>query len=237
MGSILLYAERDPGLVAEAKRLHRRAPKGGRRSLREIARELAAQGYTNKCGAPYSASCVKSMIDGRLWYNGEDHMRQCQMASFNIATPAGLLQKLLQEQQDFTRENCLSARHALNAVMTAYHLQEWVWWAFLNERPDIQVSLRLPRDDKGRITKCSFRKWLEKQCPAIAEARQITNGTKHYRSRIQTGAHLGAFSSGFSDAFDVSYLWVERNGREQRAEFIKELVEFWTSFFATHEIP
>jgi len=29
-------------------------------SIREIARELAAMGYT-KHGAPYSASCVKSM--------------------------------------------------------------------------------------------------------------------------------------------------------------------------------
>ena len=30
-------------------------------SIREIARELAAMGYT-KHGAPYSASCVKSMV-------------------------------------------------------------------------------------------------------------------------------------------------------------------------------
>ena len=51
------------------------------------------------------------------------------MSSFIITTPAELLQKLLQEQQDFTNENCLSARHALNAVMTAYHLHEWVWGA------------------------------------------------------------------------------------------------------------
>ena len=58
------YAERDPQLVAEAKRLHRRAPKAGRRSLREIARELAEQGFVNKRGAPYSASCVRSMIQG-----------------------------------------------------------------------------------------------------------------------------------------------------------------------------
>jgi hypothetical protein len=58
------YAERDPALVAEVKRLQRRAPKGGRRSLREIARELAQLGYVNKRGAPYSASCVKSMIEG-----------------------------------------------------------------------------------------------------------------------------------------------------------------------------
>jgi hypothetical protein len=58
------YAERNPALVLAAKRLHRRSPKGHRRSLREIARELAAMGYTNDRGAPYSASCVKSMVEG-----------------------------------------------------------------------------------------------------------------------------------------------------------------------------
>jgi hypothetical protein len=39
-------------------------PKGLRRSLRDIARELAAMGYTNRNGTPYSASCVKSMVEG-----------------------------------------------------------------------------------------------------------------------------------------------------------------------------
>jgi hypothetical protein len=57
------YAERDRELVLTAKRLHRRSPKRHRRSLREIARELQTMGYSNKQGAPYSASCVK--IDGR----------------------------------------------------------------------------------------------------------------------------------------------------------------------------
>jgi hypothetical protein len=58
------YAERDPELVPTAKRLHRRLPKGHRRSLREIAPELHTMGYSNKQGAPYSASCVKSMVEG-----------------------------------------------------------------------------------------------------------------------------------------------------------------------------
>jgi hypothetical protein len=33
-------------------------------SIRKIARELAAMGYTNKQRAPYSASCVQSMVEG-----------------------------------------------------------------------------------------------------------------------------------------------------------------------------
>jgi hypothetical protein len=58
------FAEREPELVLAAKRLHRRSPKGHRRSLREIARELQAMGYSNKHGQPYSASCIKSMVEG-----------------------------------------------------------------------------------------------------------------------------------------------------------------------------
>jgi hypothetical protein len=58
------YAERDPELVLAAKRLRRRSPKGHRRSLREIAQELLAMGYTTKRGEPYSASCIKSMVEG-----------------------------------------------------------------------------------------------------------------------------------------------------------------------------
>jgi DNA invertase Pin-like site-specific DNA recombinase len=58
------FAERDPELVLAAKRLHRRSSKGHRRSLREIALELHQLGYRNKRGEPYSASCIKSMVDG-----------------------------------------------------------------------------------------------------------------------------------------------------------------------------
>ncbi len=58
------FAERDPELVLAAKRLHRRSPKGRRRSLREIAKELHTMGYSNKRGEPHSASSIKSMVEG-----------------------------------------------------------------------------------------------------------------------------------------------------------------------------
>jgi hypothetical protein len=58
------YVERAPELVLVAKRLYRRSPKGHRRSLRGIASELATMGFRNKNGAPYSASCIKSMVKG-----------------------------------------------------------------------------------------------------------------------------------------------------------------------------
>jgi DNA invertase Pin-like site-specific DNA recombinase len=58
--------ERENGdvVVAEAKRLRRRSPKTGQRlSLREIAGELARQGYVSASGHPFSSSVVKSMVE------------------------------------------------------------------------------------------------------------------------------------------------------------------------------
>jgi hypothetical protein len=77
------FAGRDPGLVLAAKRLHRRSPKGHWRSLREIARELHAMGYSNKQGRPYSASCIKSMVEGLTpsdW-DGSQTYRECVTSS------------------------------------------------------------------------------------------------------------------------------------------------------------
>jgi len=57
------HAERNPALVARAKRLHRKGPKGGRMSLRAISAELAAQGFLNENGRPFAAASVRSMLD------------------------------------------------------------------------------------------------------------------------------------------------------------------------------
>jgi DNA invertase Pin-like site-specific DNA recombinase len=55
------FAERDPAMVADAKRMHRRE----RMSLREIARELAGRGHVDRKGRPYSAQSVANMVAGR----------------------------------------------------------------------------------------------------------------------------------------------------------------------------
>jgi hypothetical protein len=56
------HAERNPELVALAKRLHRQRPKGGRMSLRAISAELATQGFLNENGRPFAAASIKSML-------------------------------------------------------------------------------------------------------------------------------------------------------------------------------
>jgi DNA invertase Pin-like site-specific DNA recombinase len=57
------YAERDPEMVALAKKLARYPVDNRRRSLRDVAAELEAQGHTTN-GKRYSAVAVSRMIAG-----------------------------------------------------------------------------------------------------------------------------------------------------------------------------
>ena len=51
-----------PEVVALARKLRRRKPKGGQLSLRRVAGELAARGFLNERGKPYAAKSVASML-------------------------------------------------------------------------------------------------------------------------------------------------------------------------------
>jgi hypothetical protein len=56
------HAELRPELVALVRQLHRKRPKGGQRSLRDIAAELAARGHLNERGVSFSAASIASML-------------------------------------------------------------------------------------------------------------------------------------------------------------------------------
>jgi DNA invertase Pin-like site-specific DNA recombinase len=59
------HAELRPEVVALARQLRRKRPKGGQRSLREIAAELERSGHLNERGARYSAASVQHMLAQR----------------------------------------------------------------------------------------------------------------------------------------------------------------------------
>jgi DNA invertase Pin-like site-specific DNA recombinase len=56
------HSEIRPEVVELARSLRRRRPKGGRRSLQEIAAELERLGHVNSRGRPFSASAIASML-------------------------------------------------------------------------------------------------------------------------------------------------------------------------------
>lgn len=58
------YGETDPELVREARRLHRRSPvTGQRRTLREIATELARLGLVNGKGHAFAAAQIQRLLN------------------------------------------------------------------------------------------------------------------------------------------------------------------------------
>jgi DNA invertase Pin-like site-specific DNA recombinase len=56
------YAERSPATVTLAKKLARYPVNGRRRSLREVAAELEAQGHVSLAGARYTATAIARMV-------------------------------------------------------------------------------------------------------------------------------------------------------------------------------
>ena len=59
------HAEINPAMVAVAKKLHRYPINGRRRSLRDIAAEMAKQGYAGPDGRPFAAMSIKRMVEAR----------------------------------------------------------------------------------------------------------------------------------------------------------------------------
>ncbi len=56
------HAEARPDVVALAKRLARKKPKGGKLSLRAISAALAAQGHLNERGRPFNPKSVSALL-------------------------------------------------------------------------------------------------------------------------------------------------------------------------------
>ena len=55
-------AEMRPDVVELARSLSRARPKGGKRSLREIAAALAVEGHVTGNGTPYTATSISRML-------------------------------------------------------------------------------------------------------------------------------------------------------------------------------
>ena len=55
-------AEKKPQVIELARRLNRKAPNGGRRTLREISAELAEAGHLTRTGKPYAPAAVAKML-------------------------------------------------------------------------------------------------------------------------------------------------------------------------------
>jgi len=131
-------------------------------------------------------------------------------SSFDITNAEDFFRKLVVPQyEDFVANNS-SSRHALLSTIVVYHLYEWVH----STRFTIEhFKLKYPQD--------------ESLANVFELARNITNGTKHFKSKAKTRIQKG-FSSGFSDDFARSLVVEFPDGCEESADkFLGKLVAFW----------
>jgi len=159
---------------------------------------------------------------------------------FGISTPLQFYQKLVQEFDDFC-EAPSSARHAMNFVITAHHMSDWVWAGFLNK--DRARKKKLGLDDKNVH---GFREWLYSQSIWLAQMQPLANGSKHFQPGGMSihMRHVGPFNTAaFNEvAFNegYSYLVVDMGELDglpnlMPATFLFEVVmRFWRDFLRLH---
>jgi DNA invertase Pin-like site-specific DNA recombinase len=70
------WAEINPPLIREAKRLRRRSPKGHQRSYRDVAAELAKLGYVNEQGKVFNPASIASILSSKAMQCGRGTQRR-----------------------------------------------------------------------------------------------------------------------------------------------------------------
>lgn len=160
---------------------------------------------------------------------------------FGIRTAWDFLQKLEGDYADFLKQPD-SARLALNCVMTAYHLHEWVWLDCL--KPDAQRRLQIGLATKDRP---EFRRWLGTNWSDFKTIEELTNGTKHcggwdgpMEANRVSGFGRGPYGVG---PYGISYLLVDLGedcgGRRWQpvVELLESALLFWRTFFQRYALP
>lgn len=131
-------------------------------------------------------------------------------SSFGITTADDFFREIVMPQYDDFIANNSSRRHALLATIVSYHFYEWVHHKkFTVKHFNLSYQLQTSMADAFEI------------------AREITNGTKHYKQKCVTRTQKG-FSSAYSDGFARPLLIEGKDGIDKSADILlREIIDFW----------
>jgi hypothetical protein len=153
---------------------------------------------------------------------------------FDIITSQEFLTKLEANYADFKAQPD-STRHALNCIMTAYHLHEWVWGDWLKTDYETWQKIGGIRD------RDSFKVRLSQLWSGMTVMKELTNGAKHFRTGSVETERIAGFGSGpfgigpFGKPYLLIDYGVDAVPRYQTAEqLIDDAVTFWRNFFGSH---
>lgn len=157
---------------------------------------------------------------------------------FGITNAIQLYAKLVQEFDDFC-DDPGSGRHAMNFVITAYHLAEWVWKDFLRDDNAKRQELGIA-DMKG------FSAWIAGKSIWAAQMGDLANGSKHFqekglpiRRHVVGSFNTAAFNELAFNEMRVTLL-VEMGEHHGRPHFVRAthlfepVMKFWRDFLRDH---
>lgn len=156
---------------------------------------------------------------------------------FDIKNSRDFLEKFYEDYDDF-QNNRQSARLAINAALTAYHLAEWVWGDWLKKDHVTWAKLNI-RDEE------TFIKWLDEACFYFPVMQRIANGSKHFIRKDQaTTLKSGGYGQGGYGVggYGEASLQIEVASRFDEADktwldaqiLIEDVLIFWRNFFRDH---
>lgn len=133
------------------------------------------------------------------------------MSSFGLKNAGDFFHQMVIPQHEEFISNNASSRYALLTTILAYHLFEWVHGKkftedhFLEKYPSHQDMVTI-----------------------FEQARNITNGTKHFKSKDTTTKTQSGFSSAFSDGHARPLMVIYSDGSTASADqFLRTLIAFW----------
>jgi len=131
-------------------------------------------------------------------------------SSFGITTAGDFFHTVvIPQHEDFVANNS-SSRHALLTTIVSYHMYEWVYHRKFTTN---HFKSTYPQDSS--------------LADVFELARNITNGTKHFKPKAKTRTQTG-FSSGFSEGFARPLMVEFPDGSETSADqFLRDMVDFW----------
>ncbi len=148
---------------------------------------------------------------------------------FDVKDSVGFYKLMIENYDDFV-ENSGSTRHAINCAISAFHIAEWIWGDWLST--DYHTQSKLACRDRN-----AFMRWIDKQNPIFCAVRDITNGSKHFASKLRGTKATGNYveedyvEPGYQEQYleiDVDGIWIEA------IIIVEQLVIFWTAFFSTY---
>jgi len=159
---------------------------------------------------------------------------------FLISTPRNMFEKMKSEYKDF-KKNPSSSRHAINFVLTAHHLREWVWKAYLKN--DEVMRYKIKNDINSAK---DFYKFVNNECNEMKYMKELANNSKHFyrqnSGKIKKTGHTKTWGETECKWKDMNYNWeydglivtIKGKGCLSALALFETVHNWWSGLFKTY---